>query len=273
MKGNEMRDKDKPEETSQVQQKPEPKSKLFSSPKAQAALRGQLKPKAQNRAGATKSEQTDQINLLLIPIAAIDPNPFYNLKAKSLETADSRNWLLEKLTRLFQEGQLTEFVALVRPHPTEPQRYQLAYGHLRLEAARLAGKSVVPAVVSPLSDDEMLMRLVLENQNRANPSRVETAAQVRHLREQFGWSFKALGELFNLPLATVYDLYYLSEAPPKFLKLVEAQPQYYQAISEMLRRKLSEEGQHQVWEFLQTNQPTPRQLREKIKELLLVNQK
>ncbi|HEX2909839.1 MAG TPA: ParB/RepB/Spo0J family partition protein [Chloroflexia bacterium] len=280
-------------------QKSKPKDSLFSSPKAKAVLQGRVET---NRVATSQVQRADknatskkqtigvtqmeaapievaerELALQFIPINAIDPNPFYNMGfsqiAKEENIEDSRKWLVEKLAQLFRNGQMDEFVALVRSHPDNPQRFQLAYGHLRVKAASIAGLSKIPAVIKSLSDDEMLMRLVLENQNRVNPSRVEMAAQVRHLREQSALSFKALGKLFNLPLATVYDLFYLSMAPSKFLQFVEKQPQYYQAISEMIRRKLPYEAQEQIWEFLNSGKVSPRQTRDKARELLLVNQK
>lgn len=170
----------------------------------------------------------------------------------------------------------------LRPHPDQTGRYQLVYGHLRVKAAALAGILYLPAVVQPLSDEQMLMRFILENRNQDAISKVETAAQIRHLRDGSGLNFKALGELFGLPLATVYDLYYLSLAPARFIEFVRQQPQFYQAVSEMVRRELPDRQQEEVWQILHNSSKdgaktitvTPRQLREKVRELLLlVNQK
>lgn len=298
MKDENKQIQEKKGDVANQKQEQEPKSNLFSSPKAKAALQGRVKaigdkeavlsPKENSRPAQTLAQTQEtlaeqsivtkpgelELHLQLISVGVIDPNPFFNLStdAQGVQT-DKREGLLKKLSGLFRDGQMSEFVALLRPHPKLPNRYQLVYGHLRVKAAALAGFSHIPAVVKPLSDDEMLMRLVLENQNRAEVSKVETAAQVRYLREQSGLSFKVLGELFNRPLGTVYDLYYLALAPARFTQFVHQHPQYYQAISEMVRRELPPKEQEQIWQLLQDSKAPPRQVRERVRELALVNQK
>jgi ParB/RepB/Spo0J family partition protein len=269
-----MVDKDKPikkEGEGKFSQKSSSKSSLFSSPKARATLRKTPisgKPVLIPAIASKTQVIPDSFIYQSIALADIEPNPFYNLSSRNKEVSPGRANLIEKFRQFFQEGQMTEFVALVRPHPQMSQKYQLVYGHLRLKAANLAGLTHIGAVIKELSDDDMLMRLIMENQDRADFSKVETAAQIRHLREKYGWSYKVLGGFFNLPLVTVYDLFYLSIAPNNFLQFIEEQPQYYHAISEMMRLDVSLAGQQIIWEFIQNSHPTPRQVREKIKELL-----
>lgn len=61
---------------------------------------------------------------------------------------------------------------LVRPHPDNPERYQLAYGHRRLAALRQIG-SPVKAVVRELSDDQLVVSQGQENNSRQNLSYIE----------------------------------------------------------------------------------------------------
>ncbi|MFC7555837.1 ParB/RepB/Spo0J family partition protein [Pseudoroseomonas wenyumeiae] len=63
----------------------------------------------------------------------------------------------------------------MRPHPTEPGRFQVAFGHRRLRAARDLAKPV-RAVVRPLSDRELVLAQGQENSARANLSFIEGRA-------------------------------------------------------------------------------------------------
>jgi ParB family chromosome partitioning protein len=63
---------------------------------------------------------------------------------------------------------------LVRPHPKEAGRYQVAFGHRRLRVARELGRPV-RAVVRNLSDQELVLAQGQENSARADLSFIERA--------------------------------------------------------------------------------------------------
>lgn len=63
---------------------------------------------------------------------------------------------------------------LVRPHPQAPERYQVAYGHRRLAAARRL-RLPVRAIVRGLGDDELVVAQGQENSARTDLSYVERA--------------------------------------------------------------------------------------------------
>ncbi len=81
---------------------------------------------------------------------------------------------------------------LVRPVEGEPGRYQVAYGHRRLRAARQLGLPV-KALVRTLSDDELVLAQGKENAERRNLSFIERALFARALSER-GVSRKLIGE-------------------------------------------------------------------------------
>ncbi|PWE54055.1 plasmid partitioning protein RepB [Metarhizobium album] len=72
---------------------------------------------------------------------------------------------------------------LVRPHPESRGRYQVAYGHRRLAAARQLG-SKVRAVVRELTDDQLVVSQGQENNARANLSYIERALFAQRLEER-----------------------------------------------------------------------------------------
>lgn len=72
---------------------------------------------------------------------------------------------------------------LVRPHPENPQRYQVAYGHRRMRAAAFLGLKV-RAVVRPLTDNELVVAQGKENLDRRDLSYIEKALFARRLEDQ-----------------------------------------------------------------------------------------
>lgn len=71
---------------------------------------------------------------------------------------------------------------LVRPHPSAPGRYQVAFGHRRLRAASELGRPV-RAVVKQLSDRDLVIAQGQENSARADLSFIERARFARRLEE------------------------------------------------------------------------------------------
>ncbi|MGA0534296.1 MULTISPECIES: plasmid partitioning protein RepB [Hansschlegelia] len=78
-------------------------------------------------------------------------------------------------------GQLVP--ALLRPHPTQPGRYQTAYGHRRVQALRELGRPV-RAVVQDLSDDELVVAQGKENGEREDLSFIERARYATLLEDR-----------------------------------------------------------------------------------------
>ncbi|MDX1041843.1 plasmid partitioning protein RepB [Sinorhizobium medicae] len=72
---------------------------------------------------------------------------------------------------------------LVRPHPTESGRYQVAYGHRRLAALREIG-SRVKAVIRELSDEQLVISQGQENNARTDLSFIERALFAARLEDR-----------------------------------------------------------------------------------------
>jgi ParB family transcriptional regulator, chromosome partitioning protein len=69
---------------------------------------------------------------------------------------------------------------LVRPHPENPGRYQIAYGHRRLRAAKTLGKKL-RAVVRVMEDKALVIAQGTENSERRDLSFIERALFARNL--------------------------------------------------------------------------------------------
>ena len=87
----------------------------------------------------------------------------------------------ELVESIRQSGQ--QVPILVRPHPEMPQRYQVAYGHRRLRAARHLGLPV-RAVVQTLSDNDLVIAQGKENLDRKDLSYIEKALFARRLEDR-----------------------------------------------------------------------------------------
>jgi ParB family chromosome partitioning protein len=101
---------------------------------------------------------------------------------------------------------------LVRPHPEGRGRYQVAFGHRRLRAAKELGKSV-RAVVRPLSDRELVLAQGQENSARANLSFIERARFAYRL-EQGGYDRETIMLALSADKTTVSRLITVIERVP-----------------------------------------------------------
>lgn len=71
---------------------------------------------------------------------------------------------------------------LVRRHPSDENRYQIAFGHRRVRAANILGRKV-RAVVKQLTDRDLVLAQGQENSARANLSFIEQALFARRLED------------------------------------------------------------------------------------------
>ena len=97
----------------------------------------------------------------------IDPSFAQDRMART-EDADYRR-LVESIQTHGQQVPI-----LVRPHPTDAGRYQVAFGHRRLAAVAEIGRRI-QAVVRPLSDVDLVIAQGKENAERRNLTFIERA--------------------------------------------------------------------------------------------------
>jgi ParB family chromosome partitioning protein len=93
---------------------------------------------------------------------------------------------------------------LVRPHPSKPGRYQVAYGHRRLRAVMQLGFKV-RAVVKEMSDDELVVAQGQENNARLDLTFIEQAMFAFRL-EQRGFSRSTITEALSIDKSNLAKL-------------------------------------------------------------------
>lgn len=105
----------------------------------------------------------------------IDPSPV------SDRFADDDEASFEALkASIRQRGQ--EVPVLLREHPSSPGRYQSAYGHRRIRAARELGQPI-KAIVRELTDTDLVISQGIENSARQDLSFIERATFAMRLEE------------------------------------------------------------------------------------------
>jgi ParB family transcriptional regulator, chromosome partitioning protein len=112
----------------------------------------------------------------------IDPSPFGDRLEQDQEAL---NLLVASIEA---EGQ--KIPVLVRPHPKKDGRYQLAYGHRRLQALKSLDRKV-RAFIRPLTDAELILEQGAENGGREALTWIERALFAKEMEAQ-GLASKAI---------------------------------------------------------------------------------
>jgi ParB family chromosome partitioning protein len=93
---------------------------------------------------------------------------------------------------------------LVRPHPSDPGRYQVAFGHRRLRAAADLGRPA-RCIVKPLSDRELVIAQGQENSARADLSFIERG-RFAHALEEAGYDRETIMQALSIDKTTLSRL-------------------------------------------------------------------
>ncbi len=96
-----------------------------------------------------------------------------------MEATEEQNAAFREMIR--EHGQAVPI--LVRPHPGDPNRFEVAFGHRRLRAARELGIKV-RAVVRNLTDDQLVIAQGQENSGRTDLTFIERARFAAQLEER-----------------------------------------------------------------------------------------
>ncbi len=128
-----------------------------------------------DRAAAIEKQLAEGQAIIQIDPALIDPSFVFD----RLGTTEEAHRTLVEAIR--EHGQ--QVPILVRPHPTQPGRYQVAYGHRRLRAAAELARPV-SAVVRDLTDEALVVAQGQENNERQDLSFIERAQFARRLEER-----------------------------------------------------------------------------------------
>jgi ParB family chromosome partitioning protein len=128
------------------------------------------------RADEIERKLTSGQVIIEIDPALIDPSFIADRMPSSAETVAN---LAEAIR---EHGQINPI--LVRPHPDEAGRFQVAFGHRRLRAVASLGRSI-KAVVRDLTDEQLVIAQGQENHERKDLSYIEKARFAHRLEQRF----------------------------------------------------------------------------------------
>lgn len=124
---------------------------------------------------------------------------------------DNSDEAIQELIDLIRnQGQLVPI--LVRPHPGQPDRYQVAFGHRRLRAVRQLGRKV-RAVVRQMTDEELIIAQGQENNARLDLTYIEKARFASALLKM-NFKRKAVEEALNVNHSQVVWFKQVTDAIP-----------------------------------------------------------
>jgi ParB family transcriptional regulator, chromosome partitioning protein len=123
-----------------------------------------------------KQQLTQGLQVVELTPAEVDPSFITDRLAEPEEVEFAA--LIESIKT---NGQLVPI--LIRPHPEQPGRFQVAYGHRRLRVAEIL-QLKVKAVVRELSDEEMVIAQGKENNDRRDLSFIERAVFAQKLEDK-----------------------------------------------------------------------------------------
>lgn len=102
---------------------------------------------------------------------------------------------------------------LVRPKAGTDSLYELVAGERRLRASRLAGFDVIPAIVKPIKDQDLLEIALIENIQRDNLNAIEEGKAYRNLLEEHGYTQEDLSKRVGKNRSTIANLIRLLQLP------------------------------------------------------------
>ncbi|WP_157926145.1 MULTISPECIES: plasmid partitioning protein RepB [Methylosinus] len=135
----------------------------------------------------------------------IDPSPFGDRLEQDQEAF---NLLVASIEA---EGQ--KIPVLVRPHPEKDGRYQLAYGHRRLQALKSLDRKV-RAFIRPLTDAELILEQGAENGGREALTWIERALFAKEMEAQ-GLTSKAVWTTLGVDRTGLSKMRSVVEAVPR----------------------------------------------------------
>lgn len=161
-----------------------------------AALLGDVAVQAPPSAGSVRQLALDQL----------EPNPFQ--PRSSIEPA-----ALDELAQSIRVRGILQPL-LVRPHPTDPERFQIIAGERRWRAAGAAGLHEVPTLVREMADTDAAAVALVENLQRQDLNAIDEAEGYERLIKQFGLTQEAVGQAIAKSRSHVSNTLRLLNLPP-----------------------------------------------------------
>ena len=119
---------------------------------------------------------------------------------------------LESLAQSLRQSGLLQPL-LVRPHPSESEKYEIVAGERRWRAAQRAGLETLRVFVRELTDAEVLHMAIVENVQRQDLNPVEEAEGYRRLIDEFGQTQNRLARVIGKSRSHIANMLRLLTLP------------------------------------------------------------
>ena len=167
-------------------------------------------PANKTRGNVTEnSAPEDQISLVQIDVMRLQAGKYQPRRDMS-ETA-----LAELASSIEQHGVMQPIV--IRPLLANEDKsealvtHEIIAGERRWRAAKMAGKSVIPAIERALSDELAIALALIENIQREDLSVIDQAAALQRFHTEFGMSHAMIAEVVGKARTTVSNLLRLNQ--------------------------------------------------------------
>ena len=184
--------------------------KTDSSRPARSPRTASKTPANKSRAAGTDNNGAeDQISLVQIDVTRLQAGKYQPRRDMS-ETA-----LMELASSIEQHGVMQPIV--IRPLLANEDKseafvtHEIIAGERRWRAAKMAGKSVIPAIERALSDELAIALALIENIQREDLSVIEQAAALQRFHTEFGMSHAMIAEVVGKARTTVSNLLRLNQ--------------------------------------------------------------
>lgn len=121
-----------------------------------------------------------------------------------------------------------------RKHPAREGYYQLAYGHRRREAARLAGEPDLPIIVQNLSNRAMAGIAGIENIHRKDLTLLEQGKLFLHMQRE-GYTQQEIATMVAKDRGYVVNRLRVAEAPADIQAFVVAKPDSLRMVAYLMK--------------------------------------
>jgi len=198
-----------------------------------------------------------------VPIETIVPNPMQPRQKLDPEA-------LEELASSIREHGLIQPLIVSQTLPgfdTEARRFQLIAGERRLEAAKLAGLTMVPVIIREATPQEMLELALVENIQRADLNPLEQATAYRHLMDDFGLTQEQVAERVGKSRVAVANSVRLLRLPEE-IKHSLAQGHVTEGHARAILSLDEPEEQRAIWKAILKRGLNVRQTEETVRRLV-----
>lgn len=129
----------------------------------------------------------------------------------------------EKMDELAQSIKQHGLLQAVKVRPAG-DKYEIVYGHRRVEACRRLGLGVIEAVVKDVGPNTALIQGLIENIQREDLEPLDKALGLKVLQDETGWSLREMEQHLGISFGYVRKLLALLEEPKEIQQMLTQPP-------------------------------------------------